>query len=337
MITDRLLNWFLRNTAIRGVHSLCDLPITISTDIGLVRKENQDRVAVMRVSNTSTNKAFVVAALADGMGGMIDGSECASRTLACFFNSMIAYRKEIPAKRLELAARDANSFVYDFAKGKGGATLSAIVIQAGNLPVVLNIGDSRIYATESGITNHFDLIRLTTDDTLEEAVGGTGRELLQFVGMGDGISPHVKDVPSGILRFFISSDGVHFIPQVKLKDVLTSNRNRRLETDVNKLNKYVRQDGAPDNASMILLSLIDIRAALAGPGAAQIEIYDPFCALHVLWIGKAHNKAVRRDKVAVNTNENKEVPKTKKEKKKGKETFVKLTKQEGPQLTLDVD
>jgi len=272
----------------------------------------------MRVAGSSTSNPFIIAALADGMGGMIDGRECASRTLACFFNSMIVNRKENPSKRLELAAIDANSFVYDFAKGKGGSTLSAIVIQAEDQPAILNVGDSRIYATEDSSGDRNNLIRLTTDDTLEEAVGGTGRELLQFVGMGGGISPHVSEVQSGKFRVLISSDGVHFISQAKLQEVLTNNRSRRLKTDVNKLNKYVRQDGAPDNASMALLSMLDFDAAFAGSSAAPIEIYDPFCSLHVTWIGSAHHQAARQPELAKRSNEKNAQPKarTKTQKKK---------------------
>lgn len=45
------------------------LPAAIATDIGLVRKENQDRVAVLKFRPFSKNKDMIVIALADGMGG----------------------------------------------------------------------------------------------------------------------------------------------------------------------------------------------------------------------------------------------------------------------------
>lgn len=345
MLTDRFLKWFLRKTANQGVQSLCDLPIAISTDLGLVRKENQDRVAVMRIAKSSANKPFVVVALADGMGGMIDGRECASRALASFFNSLIVYRKESPRKRLELASREANSFVYEFAKGKGGSTLSAILIEAGSPPVTLNIGDSRIYATQSSSTDDIELIRLTIDDTLEEAVGGSGKELLQFVGMGDEISPHVDEVPSDKLKVLISSDGVHFIRHEKLKDVLSTDN--QFETAAEKLNELVKQDGAPDNASLILASLSGIETALAEPSAATIEVYDPFCALHVVWQTSPHNQQLVRIYEDLKAKEKQESPKeprgTRKAKsgttksKKKKKSSDKPPKQNGPQLTLDVN
>lgn len=44
----------------------------LSSDIGLVRKENQDRVAALYTGKKSINPLFAIA-VADGMGGMRDG------------------------------------------------------------------------------------------------------------------------------------------------------------------------------------------------------------------------------------------------------------------------
>ena len=49
----------------------------VATEVGGVRADNQDRVAIARIRDR-TGRTFVVAGLADGIGGMRDGAECAA-------------------------------------------------------------------------------------------------------------------------------------------------------------------------------------------------------------------------------------------------------------------
>ena len=69
------------------------LPAAIATDIGLVRKENQDRVAVLKFRPFSKNKDMIVIALADGMGDG-RGSEC------CFIDRNHLFTEIIKTLRL---------------------------------------------------------------------------------------------------------------------------------------------------------------------------------------------------------------------------------------------
>ena len=145
---------------------------------GMIREQNQDRVACMRFCSRLNDVApFVVIALSDGMGGMKDGAECASRTVAGFFDSIVRNRHLDEVSRISLAAEEANESVYRFAGGYGGATLSAVLVSELGAFIV-NVGDSRIYAEvqASGV----QLRRLTIDDSLAEIVGGNGRDLLQY-------------------------------------------------------------------------------------------------------------------------------------------------------------
>ena len=131
-----------------GVNSINEMPIALGSDIGLERKENQDRLAMLRVNANSSTSTHVVVALADGMGGMHDGSGCAARTLGAFFNALIRYRQKAPEDRLLLAANAANEVVYQYSNGNGGSTLSAVLFGVDNRAFTVNVGDSRIYATK---------------------------------------------------------------------------------------------------------------------------------------------------------------------------------------------
>ncbi|OBV41604.1 PP2C family protein-serine/threonine phosphatase [Janthinobacterium psychrotolerans] len=279
MLNDRISRWLRLSSAAKVSSSFQETAIVLSTDTGLARKENQDRVAMMRVSASVNSSPFVVVALADGMGGMSDGAECAVQTLSVFFNAIVRLRNYPPQEMLRAASLEANMAVFSLADGKGGATLSAIFISNNSPLISLNIGDSRIYGRSHSEIE--PIIRLTVDDNLEEVVGGTGTELLQFSGMGRGLKPHIALIPDGINRLLITSDGVHFINKNVLNDILLNTKD---VSDASKqLLTYVRWRGAPDNASLAIIDVKDVVLGLKYE-ASGIELADPSGMLEIAWI-----------------------------------------------------
>jgi hypothetical protein len=178
-----------------------------------------------------------------------------------------------------MASLEANMAVYSLAQGRGGATLSAVFISSNSAPVSLNIGDSRIYGRSNSSTE--PIIRLTVDDNLEEAVGGSGTELLQFSGMGRGLKPHIALIPENINRLAITSDGVHFINKEILTDILL---NTNEISDASKqLLTYARWRGSPDNASLAIIDIKDVMLGLKYE-ASGIELAGPAGMLEIAWI-----------------------------------------------------
>jgi len=288
MLTDTLIRWFSRPTPARGAGNFWDMPVALHTYIGMVRDENQDRVAAMRVNATSsTGKPFLVIAIADGMGGLRDGGQCATLALSAFFNTVIQLRHSAPKDRMLMAANAANLSVHEFSGGRGGSTLSAILVSIDDDPIGINIGDSRIYATVPE-NQETTVIRLTVDDSLKEAVGGDGTELLQFVGMGEGLIPHICQIPNDATRILITSDGIHFVRHESLCDVLLHTRDRSELAD--RLITLATWSGAPDNASLAISNLPELIQALATDRVTAVEIWDAFSALHILWRNPENGK-----------------------------------------------
>lgn len=177
---EKISVWLARSAPNRALNQCFDLPIVLATDIGLQRSENQDRVAALRInSKGSGGRPLIAVAVVDGMGGMRDGGQCATLALSSFFFALTLYRGFDLYRRATAAIAYANDQVFKFASGKGGSTFSALLIDHDRRPLLINIGDSRIYA----FGGNSPVERLTRDDSLAEAVGGHGRELLQFVGM----------------------------------------------------------------------------------------------------------------------------------------------------------
>jgi serine/threonine protein phosphatase PrpC len=180
---------------------------------------------------------------------MRDGAKCATLALSSFFYALTLYRSYELEKRATAAISYANDAVFRFACGKGGATLSAILADHEAHPIIVHLGDSRIYSFGDGAT----LKRLTTDDSLAEAVGGHGRDLLQFVGMGKGMQPHIAPIPNDARQLAITTDGIHFIESTTLEAVLTHSAGLKPASE--RLAALARWCGGPDNASSALVDL----------------------------------------------------------------------------------
>ena len=181
MIESMFRDWLHRVAPDRATQLILDKSAILATDVGLRRSENQDRVAALRVQPVERNlQPFICFAVSDGMGGMKNGAECATLTFAALFSSLVQSKEVDLRNRLTDATHHANKAVHDYALGKGGATLSAVVIQKRGAAHYVNVGDSRITLTTRSSPN---LNRLTIDDTLKEAFGGQGGELVQFIGI----------------------------------------------------------------------------------------------------------------------------------------------------------
>jgi serine/threonine protein phosphatase PrpC len=275
---EKIAAWLSRTGPERSLNQCFDLPIVLGTDIGLQRSENQDRVAALRIPKTSGGRPLIAVAVVDGMGGMRDGGKCATLALSSFFYALTLYRGHDLQRRATAAISHANDEVFKFAGGKGGATLSAVLVDHDLRPFIVNLGDSRIYAFGRGMK----VERLTRDDSLAEAVGGHGRELLQFVGMGEGMQPHVRSIPAGIQNLAITTDGIHFVESATLEAVLS--HAVELKSASERLAALARWCGAPDNASSAVLDLQSLFEEIRRGDDHGIQLWDPFGSLAAIWI-----------------------------------------------------
>ena len=261
-LQSRLYHWLMRKTTPSAVRRVGELPIGIGSDIGNSRNENQDRLAVLKVQLES-NQSFVVVALCDGMGGMAEGSACASQALASFFISCLIHRHLSPSNRLSIAAHNSNKVVHALYKGRGGATLSAILVDSSNEITGVNIGDSRIYSSRE-----FRLEQITVDDTMAglrpNAINGihSRNELLQYIGMGDGIEPHILSIPMTQDLIVLTSDGTHYFDQGVMQMLILNAKEPALA--VRRLIEVAKWCGSRDNAS----------AAAISPLALQKQLFD---------------------------------------------------------------
>ncbi|HCI6898929.1 PP2C family protein-serine/threonine phosphatase [Klebsiella variicola] len=276
------------------------MPVAIATDIGLVRKENQDRVSVLKFRPVNKTKDMVVVALADGMGGMEGGGNAASLTLSTFFTEVIRSSHLNIRECLEKAILKANEAVLKLYKGNGGATLTAIVLDGSEYITTANVGDSRIY----GITND-GIVQLSEDDTLvalakkynnidiksSDIDSRFGGELVQFIGIDSVLQIHFYDItaPQGG-AVLLSSDGAHIIGDSNLNKLFVHSSNTGVYA--RRIIDLASWFGGFDNASVAVVELDGILKELDVSSGYVINIWDPFGELKLVNLPQAGSNVI---------------------------------------------
>lgn len=226
---------------------------------GLVRTQNEDRVALARW--TERGEPCWIVGVADGIGSGKAGAEAASIALACLIAALIDSTKEL-GQRLIQATERANRAVFERWRGREGTTLSAVMVR-GQRAALVNVGDSRIY----GIDRESKTTLLTQDDTMPTIPG-----LLQFVGMGTDLAPHVHDVTPGLVGLLLTSDGAHhhvdaLFPQL----VRTAKGDMRAVVD--RITHIATWCGGSDNATAAMVLLAN-KASPSPPGV-DLDLWTP--------------------------------------------------------------
>jgi serine/threonine protein phosphatase PrpC len=279
---SRLSAWFMRRTTPSALRRVVSLNAAVASDIGTVREENQDRVALVRGTDRK-GAPFILAALADGMGGMKRGAECASVALGTFIEVLVAEAQSSTEPRdwLNNACHNANRAVHALHSGAGGSTLVAVLICQGTRPLWISVGDSRVYHAGDKFN------QLSRDDTLEGQLGrpiegGRRSELLQFVGIGDSLEPHIDQLEGDLSgAMLLTSDGVHFVDSGTLARVVHFAPD--LGVCVRRMTELAKMLGGPDNASVVAIGLGSLRGDRESQLDSCFEVWDPYGELHVFF------------------------------------------------------
>ena len=236
------------------------------TDIGLVRKENQDAYAIRE----NLPSGHTICVVCDGMGGAA-GGQIASRIAVDTYMSEL--EKILTAEMTPEQLREASSYAVSLAdkaiseaagKNKNyqnmGTTLVA-AISCGNDVVISNVGDSRAYH----ITGD-DIIRVSKDHSLvegmvdrgaitaEEARRHPNRNLITRA-----LGPCADAQCDGYIckmgagdYFLLCTDGLvdTVTDQEMLFEVI---HGTNPDTCLERLLEIAKQRGAPDNVTAVLI------------------------------------------------------------------------------------
>lgn len=242
------------------------------TDIGRVRKTNEDRAIILM---NSDNEVFL--AVSDGMGGSEKGDVASKLTidlLNASFKKKKKHRYLFSDKRwITRTCKSINKKIYSMAekvkkaeknseKIGMGCTLVAVLI-SGERMMIANIGDSRAYMLKDG-----EIKQLTTDQTYVEYLLKTGKiteegakthpdrhVLTNALGVYNSLSLSITDMPYHGESILLCSDGLYNnLDSKEIANILLTDE--RTDQKVVSLISIVNHAGGSDNIGIALWECI---------------------------------------------------------------------------------
>ena len=243
--------------------------ISANTDIGTLKKTNQDSVLIKKIHTCQGEMVFAV--LCDGMGGLEKG-EVASAAVVRAFEQWVNTELPLMCGQVleerkirtdwELIIKEMNREIAEYGKQQGiclGTTVVVFLITQIRY-FALNVGDSRLYElTDTALR------QLTTDHTFvgrEMAMGRMTPEdarkdrrrnvLLQCVGASEAVYPEsVYLLCSDGFRHEISSD--EMIQALKPSVLI---KKQAMDETTTSLIELLKQRGERDNITAALVRVL---------------------------------------------------------------------------------
>lgn len=234
------------------------------SDVGLVRKDNQD----------SGYAGPHLLAVADGMGGHA-GGDLASATVITELvemdhDSLTAAEASLQLSKAITAANEEIARTYaDNAELEGMGTTVTALMRARNKLILAHIGDSRAYLLREGrlsqVTKDHSFVQTLIDEgriTEEEASTHPQRSVVTRVLTGsDDDEPDLgaREAQRGD-RYMLCSDGLSgFVALDTIEEILTAGTRPGQAAD--DLVSLALRAGAPDNVTVIVADVVDATSA----------------------------------------------------------------------------
>jgi protein phosphatase len=239
------------------------------TDIGLVRRNNQDSYAIRELDDS-----LAVAVVCDGMGGAQAGNVASAVAVEAFSSAMEnACKDGVPPdcerkqELLRAACRSANTQVFELSRGNDeyygmGTTLVGAMMLSHEV-YVINVGDSRCYILSDGaltqITSDHSLVQALVDCgdiTQEEARNHPQKNFItRALGVEDSVRSDVFSVEykKGDILLLCTDGLTNTVTDEVLQTELSQPTD--LEETARKLLALAIEQGAPDNVTVVLAQL----------------------------------------------------------------------------------
>ncbi len=217
------------------------------------RKNNEDSIAIISIA--ANNRHYLLAVVADGIGGLEAGEVASSYLTGQLRSDFIRITQSENCISLGRLRKEMSKVIFrchrmlldiSFSRGIRMGTTLAMLVLAGNSGFVINVGDSRIYELnfkEQGI--------LRSQDDVDER----GR-LTAAIGCGEYVRPHFRRIRLKKGRFFvICSDGFYRKTGDILGECDCISSGNNLSGFIKKVRDRAVELGERDNISSVIVGI----------------------------------------------------------------------------------
>jgi protein phosphatase len=242
-----------------------ELYLAYNSDIGSVRKENQDKICAGFLFEN-----VALAVVCDGMGGAASGAVASDIAANEIYRRVSeGYRPDMKPKSirhlLETAVEAANGIVHDKScediEKNGMGTTCVVALVDGKCAYIVNVGDSRAYLlNDGGISQisedhtYVNMLYKHGEITYEEMCNHRMRNIItRAVGVDATVETDYFEIEqSGNFAIFLCTDGLsnYCEPQIIYDNVY----NKNLDKGVSDLIDYCNKCGGKDNISAAVIA-----------------------------------------------------------------------------------
>ena len=232
------------------------------TDVGLVRKRNEDCVLVAGwltqvregslVTMDVAESAPFVCAVADGMGGHVGGDVASRVALTVLAERSPAWRHGDDVSATLVDVNEQVRAVGEEADLKGLGTTVAGVCVTDDEVIVFNVGDSQVFSVADGA-----LTQISIDDSVFDTNGRPTNIITQSLGQFAPVQPHVTVLPRQSGAYLMCSDGVSGV--MTPEELEAAALRPDVDEGVDDIIATTRRNGAHDNFSFIVVEILDSR------------------------------------------------------------------------------
>jgi protein phosphatase len=238
------------------------MQIAFQTDVGMVRKHNEDSGEVF------TKGEHFLAVIADGMGGHKAGDIASQEALKVIKEAWVQFEENIESIKewLQNVLRDTNKHIFQFSQEnpetRGMGTTIVAALGTNSEITVAHIGDSRCYLFSNG-----ELKRVTDDHSLVQELVKSGQitedeaeihprrnMIMKAVGTDATVEAELNKITWEMGDFLLlCSDGLSDKVSFKRIQEALNNPEDSITDKVERLITWAKDAGGEDNITAILI------------------------------------------------------------------------------------
>lgn len=238
------------------------MQIAFQTDVGMVRKHNEDSGEVF------TKGEHFLAVIADGMGGHKAGDIASQEALKVMKEAWEQFEENMGNVKewISNVLRDANKHIFEFSQGnpetRGMGTTIVAALGTNHEITIAHIGDSRCYLFSNG-----ELKRVTDDHSLVQELVKSGQitedeaeihprrnMIMKAVGTDETVEAELNEIIWNKGDYLLlCSDGLSDKVSFKRIHEALDNSEETVTEKVEKLITWAKDAGGEDNITAILI------------------------------------------------------------------------------------
>jgi serine/threonine protein phosphatase PrpC len=247
----------------KGWCGLSVINVRAFTDLGLVRKRNEDAILVAGWLSQTREGSLVTmdfaptapftCAVADGMGGHAGGDLASRVALTVISERSVDWRTPADISDTLVETSEQVRAVGVDADLQGlGTTVAGLCLLDEGL-VIFNVGDSPVFSITGGV-----LVQISIDDSVFDTNGRPTNIITQSLGQFPPVQPHLEVRPLEAGTYLLCSDGVSGV--MSPEELREAVKQPDLDDVAATIIETTRRNGAHDNFSFLIVEIPELSA-----------------------------------------------------------------------------